>query len=129
MQKPIAIAIQTGSASSSLLERVAEPDQLREEEVDPDQQDERRRPPSAPCRRGVNSGSWAARLSSAVSSTSIRGPHLTEPSSDTLRTLPVREALQALQASVDAEDERFGELLALAARRPTRAAPAARSVT
>src|SRR4051794_30771267 len=61
----------------------------------------------------VKSGNWAARLSSAVSSTSSE-VSLTEPSSDTWETLPVREALQGLEASIDAVDQRLGKGLALA---------------
>ncbi len=40
MLKTTAMPIQSGSASSQFVERVTEPDQLREEEVDPDQEDE-----------------------------------------------------------------------------------------
>src|SRR3954469_7364383 len=64
-------------------------------------------------RLAVNSGSWAARLSSAVSSTST-GASLTGPSSDTPGKLPVREALQALQAPIDPVHERLRPRLALA---------------
>src|SRR6476469_6510957 len=61
-------------------------------------------------RLGVNSGSWAARLSSAVSSTST-GASLTEPSSDTWKKLPVCQLLQVLQASIDAVHEGLRERL------------------
>src|SRR3954452_23947778 len=63
-------------------------------------------------RLAVNRGSWADRLSSAVSSTST-GASLTEPSSDTPGKLPVGEALQVLQPSIYPMHERLRERLPL----------------
>ena len=109
-------------------QRVAQANELRKEEVDTDQydqDDDRRLDHAARCEERQLG---AIRLSGVFSPDGRGSSGLAELSSGTAGKLPVRDPLQSLQVAINGVD--CGSASGSAPRTaPTKAAPAARSVT